>query len=383
MLTQGVLLLNAALTASADGSMATDQHTAFWRPVAEKVIDEILRAKQAAGPEDRGVVFAWWGVHARGLKDVVLRLQRKYPDVKVRHIDHANPAAQGDLFCDGNHFHAVNAALESLGTTAIDWLPSKGWNATAARGVAPDEASRMGQFITTTMELHKLYLERLQSVKDEGLADLPGITGVFDLPLMDFREAIGPVAKLLSGLDGYVKRAHEFGKAKADSPHANGLSADEIAAIYLYTCETAFYRQINAALRHPDRTLAAPYRAYLRLFFSAVGRMPVRTESLWRGVPLDMRPQYPLGRIVTWWGVSSCTSKVGVATGFMGGRGRRTLFEVAPIRAVGIRNFSAFTGEEEYVLAPGTRLKVSDVRADRGGLCTVKLTELAEERLVA
>ena len=111
--------------------------------------------------------------------------------------------------------------------------------------------------------------------------------------------------------------------------------------------------------------------------------MPVRREPLWRGVALDMRPQYPPGRTVTWWGVSSCTSKQSVATGFMGGRGRRTLFEVTPARAVGIKRFSAFTGEEEFVLAPGTQLKVTDVKAERSGLCTVKLAEIDGPRLVA
>jgi uracil DNA glycosylase len=390
MLTQGVLLLNAALTASADGALPTDRHTAFWRPVAEQVIDEILRAKQAAGPEDRGVVFAWWGLHARGLKDVVLRLQKKYPDVTVRHIDHANPAAQGDLFCNGNHFGDINTALQALGAGPIDWLPSTGWNTGAsapagATGAAPpeDTAARMGAFIANTRELHKLYLERLQSVKDEGLAELPAITGVFDSPLLAFREATAPAARALAGVDGYLHRSLEFGHKKAGTASAHGMTADEIAAIYLYTCESAFYRQINAALRHPDRAKVSPYRAYLRLFFAAVARLPQRRESLWRGVSLDLRPQYPVGRTVTWWGVSSCTSQLGVAKAFLGSSGRRTLFEVAPTSAVGIRHFSAFTGEEEFVLAPGTRLRVVNVATERGGLATVKLAEVAEQRLVA
>jgi hypothetical protein len=114
-----------------------------------------------------------------------------------------------------------------------------------------------------------------------------------------------------------------------------------------------------------------------------VSRLPARTEPLWRGVSLDLRAQYPLGQTVTWWGVSSCTSKLGVAQAFMGGRGKRTLFEVTPVRAVGIRRFSAFTGEEEFILAPGTQLEVTDVKAERGGLCTVKLSELAEQGMVA
>ncbi|MFD0346144.1 hypothetical protein ACFQ0M_08810 [Kitasatospora aburaviensis] len=258
MLTQGVLLLNAALTAGSDGSTGTDRHTAFWRPVAERIVEEILKAKQDAAEEDRGVVFAWWGAHARSLKKVVLKLQEKYPAVEVRHIDHANPAAQGDIFCDGDHFGTVNAALASLGADGIDWLPSTGWNERAAEeGRADgDTAERMGAFIASTMELHQLYLDRLASVKDEGLV-LPEITGVFDTPMMDFRDAVGPVAELLSGLDRHVTRSHEFGKRRADGT-AGGLSADAIAALYLYTCESAFYREINAVLRSPDRSRLTP-----------------------------------------------------------------------------------------------------------------------------
>ncbi len=108
---------------------------------------------------------------------------------------------------------------------------------------------------------------------------------------------------------------------------------------------------------------------------------------MWRGVSLDLRAQYPLGRTVTWWGVSSCTSQLGVAKGFLGSRGKRTLFEerqeVTPARAVGIRDFSAFTGEEEFILLPGTQLKVTEVKSERSGLCTVRLTELEEQTLVS
>ncbi|MGW0659854.1 ADP-ribosyltransferase domain-containing protein [Streptodolium elevatio] len=384
MLTQGVLLLNAALTANSDASRGTDRHTAFWRPVVERIVEEILKAKQDADEEDRGVVFAWWGAHARNLKKIVLELQKKYPGVDVRHIDHANPAAQGDIFCDGEHFAMVNDALAAVGADPVDWLPSTGWNTAAddADGRNDDTAERMGAFIASTMELHQLYLERLAGVKDEGLV-LPAITGVFDTPAMDFRDAVSPVAELLAGLDRHVKMSHEFGMRRVEAAADGGLSADAIAALYLYTCESAFYREINAILRAPDRARVVPYLPYLRLLFDAVAALPTRTEPLWRGVSLDLRAQYPLGRTVTWWGVSSCTSKLGVARAFLGSRGKRTLFEVRPARAVGIRSFSAFTEEEEYILLPGTQLKVTDVTTERGGLCTVKLAESEDAPLVS
>ncbi|MFB7830348.1 ADP-ribosyltransferase domain-containing protein [Streptomyces sp. NPDC056056] len=391
MLTQGVLLLNASLTASADGALPTDRHTSFWRPVAEQIVEEILRAKQDAAEEDRGVVFAWWGAHARSLKRVVQRLEKKYPGVEVRHLDHANPAAQGDIFCDGDHFAQVNDALAAVGAEPVDWLPSKGWDrkpSGAGGAEGGDVAERMGAFIASTMELHQLYLERLTSVKDEGLV-LPAVTGVFDTPLMDFRKAVEPVSRVLARLDRHIERSSVFGESKiaegglGDSAYGEGLSADAIAALHLYTCESAFYREINAVLRSPDRERLVPYLPYLRLLFSAMESLPAQTRPLWRGVALDLRSQYPLGQTVTWWGVSSCTSELGVAKAFLGSRGRRTLFEVTPARAVAIRRFSAFTGEEEYILAPGTRLKVTEVKAERGGLCTVRLTELEGEGLVS
>src|SRR5207302_1416181 len=141
--------------------------------------------------------------------------------------------------------------------------------------------------------------------------------------------------------------------------------------LYLYTCESVFYRELNARLRDPDRTRVTPYFPYLRLFFSALLRLRGHKGSLWRGVALDLRGQYPQGGTVTWWGVSSCTSKLSVAQGFLGSRGRRMLFEVRPVLAVGIRSYSAFTGEEEYILAPGAQLQVTDVKGERSGLCVV------------
>jgi hypothetical protein len=78
---------------------------------------------------------------------------------------------------------------------------------------------------------------------------------------------------------------------------------------------------------------------------------------------------------VTWWGVSSCTAKPAVARSFLGGRGRRMLFEVVPCSAVSIRSCSAFTGEDEYVLVPGARLQVVEVTEAPDGLCHVRLAE--------
>jgi uracil DNA glycosylase len=385
MLTQGVLLLNAALTASSDGALATDRHTAFWRPVVEKLVEEVLRAKETADARHRGVVFAWWGSHARNLRALVERLQKKYPGVPVRHIDHPNPAAQGDIFCNGNHFGDINAALGALHMDEVDWLPAVGWNQQAGGGAGgqPGDADRMGDFIAKTMELHKFYLERLQEVKEEAQALLPAIVGVMAAAPLTFLDAVGPLAPQVAGLEYYAKRAHQFGQQNSGTPSSGALAADEVAALFLYTTESAFYRKLNGALRDPNRDHVQPFFGYLRLLLGALAKLKGYVGSLWRGVAADLRGQYPKGRNVTWWGVSSCTAKRSVAMSFLGGSGRRTLFEVAPAQAVSIRRFSAFTGEDEYLLAPGSQLAVTDVKNEPGGLCTVQLAELAGQRLVS
>jgi hypothetical protein len=377
MLTQGVLLLNASLTASSDDAMSTSRHTGFWKPVVERIVHEILKAKAETG---QGVVFAWWGTHAKALRSMVEKLAARFPEVPVRHVDHCNPAAQGDAFCEGDHFGDINAAVQSLEMQPIDWLPAHGWNAGATAHEQAD-ARRLGDFIEKTRELHQLYLERLQGVGDEQLEELPRISGVMALPPATLADATAPLVALFPALGFYAKKSHEFAeKMRREAP---ALSVHEIGALFLYTTESVLYRQLNAVLRDPDRTRATPWLSYLRLFLSAVSKLGMRTESLWRGVAKDLRGEYPMGRVVTWWGVSSCTPSLQVARGFLGAKGRRMLFEVAPRSAVSIKSFSAFTGEDEYVLAPGARLKVVGVTAEPDGLVHVRLEELAEERLVA
>jgi len=369
MLAQGVLLMNASLTASSDQTIPTARHTAFWKPVVERIVDEILKARRG-----EGVVFAWWGTHAKALRVMVERLQEQHPDVPVRHLDHCNPAATGEVFCDGDPLGAINGALAALGMDAVRWLPAKGWS--ARDGHESQEAERLGGFIEKTRELHKLYLERLQGVGDEKLDELAPIPGVLELPPPTLAEAMAPLIALHPSLAAQVRTAREF--ARRVRTQAPQLSEHEIGALHLYTAESVLYRQLNATLRDPDRSRATPWRGYLRLFLSATARLAApgaASASLWRGVARDLRREYTKGRSVTWWGVSSCTSNLAVARGFLGGSGRRMLFEVAPISAVSIRAFSAFTGEDEYVLAPGSRLDVVEVKDGADGLCHVRLSE--------
>lgn len=163
---------------------------------------------------------------------------------------------------------------------------------------------------------------------------------------------------------------------------------EQVAALYLYTMSHSFYRQLNAAMRDPDRSKAHPFFSYLRLLFagldvlcnSAQAQIVQKPRELWRGVNLDLEQDHPPGSEVTWWGASSCTPKLSVAQGFLGSFGARTLFTVQHYSAVPIKQFSAFRGEEEWLLAPGTRLRVENVKRKSGGLLAITLVELPPPR---
>jgi len=89
-----------------------------------------------------------------------------------------------------------------------------------------------------------------------------------------------------------------------------------------------------------------------------------------------------VGSEVTWWGVSSCTPKLSVAQGFLGSSGPRTLFSVKTNTAVPIQELSAFKAEEEFILAPGTRLRVLSVKREGDGMLRIELGELPPPRHV-
>lgn len=370
MLVQGVLLLNASLTASTNDTISTHAHAAFWKPTVLRVVEGILAARR-----DEGVVFAWWGTHAKALRKEVEHIAAKHPSARVVHVEHVNPAAQGDAFCDGDPFGEIDAALGSLGLAKMSWLPQAGWH--AAHDAA--DTTRLGDFMTETKELHRQYLERLGGAAEEVLAELAPITGILSRPRVSLAAATASLETRLRGITKLVAHAQTVAEKLA----APGLGVDEVAALHLYTLGSGFYKLLNDALRAPDRARATAYAAYLQHFLSALAKLPASPRPLYRGVHRDLRGEYTTGKTITWWGVSSCTPRLEIAQQFLGGAGRRVLFEVHAHRAVSIRAFSAYAQEDELVLAPGTQLRVEQVVDRGGGLTAITLRELDAPPLVS
>lgn len=224
-------------------------------------------------------------------------------------------------------------------------------------------------------ELLKFYLrmgfEEMEKV-DDGLTP---VSGIMDL---DLPKSLDAACKGLSGCSGgAVKSSNEKGKSHAgkQSGGAEAMEAHLYAAIMLYT-SNAIYKDLNAVLRSEDRKKIMKYFPYLRLLLEALGRLPKKDTTLWRGVSVDLYDQYPKGSTVTWWSVSSCTADVNVAKNFMKGCGGKcTLLTVKSKTATDISEITFFGNEKESLLAPGTQLKVL------GSSRTGNITEITMEEV--
>lgn len=376
MLTQGVLFMNASCTLLPPEDKAersgkdVDMHRRFWQPALEAIVTAIL---QDCRDKKRGVVFAWWGAESLKTKKALQSCFNAVAGVSVEHIESPNPAAMGDVFCnEPNVFGNINKALKKFKLASIDWLPSAGWKASlpVASSAGAASADAMGSFIAETQDLHKMYLERLRDGLDISGDELADITGIAAMALVSLPEACKPVK---------LERAAEASVNQAKAMKCGALTADEAAAVHLYTTNH-LYKLLNDALRSRDRQKATKYFSYLRLLLTALDKIPRFSKMLYRGVALDLSSQYKLGTEVTWWAVSSCTPSLKVASSF-GGSSQRTLFLINSSRSVGIQEMSQYKDEEEFVLAPGTSFTVEKV-IRKGTVNEIHLKELEKPRRV-
>jgi uracil DNA glycosylase len=361
MLAQGVLLLNASLTTGSTYTKA--QHNNFWKPVMSSIVAKILQSKRDKFPQGdpkRRIGFLWWGHEALKTKKALASILNEYKnEVEITHIEHCNPAAQGDNFTE------VNKILLKNNSAPVDWLPDKAW-------LKEHHCDDHADFITQTQELHKLYLERLQAGLDL-LTGLPPIVGILASELSSLPNACNCIG-LRPAAESALQQVSHFA--------VSDLTSDEMGAVYLYTTN-CLYRRLNEALRHPNRGKCKVYFEYLRVFLEAYRKMKPKPRSIYRGIHKDLSGQYKAGSMVTWWPVSSCTPNIGVAKAFGGGSIGGTLFHVKAKTAVPIMHLSAYKSEEEYVLAPGTILKVEKVEKKPNEAVQIYLEEVEGKRLVS
>jgi hypothetical protein len=194
--------------------------------------------------------------------------------------------------------------------------------------------------------------------------------------LLSLQKAIEPVLSQIDQLDRFVKIA----KNECHFPSEHGLTRDESAAIFLYTMEwseNSFYQVLNRALRSENRPALKPWFAHLKLFDTAVQKLPNLRANVWRGVTRDIARNYKKDDEFTWWSISSCSTSVNVINDFLGPNS--TLFLIEAVNGKAISSYTNYKGENEAVLCPGTRFRVVTDALDRPPLHLVHLREVSDD----
>ena len=134
------------------------------------------------------------------------------------------------------------------------------------------------------------------------------------------------------------------------------LTWDESAAIYLYSMPVPFFSRLNEFLRAEDRNSLKPWFVFLKLFITALEKLPSCQIIAWRGVANDVGSAFTDNDMQVWWGVNSCSKALNVVKLYLDGKA--TVFAINATNAKDISAFSAFPQEQEVILMPGSHLRV-------------------------
>ena len=222
------------------------------------------------------------------------------------------------------------------------------------------------------------HIQRISDVAEETLEILMPIGGYEDMPIVPLETAVEPLIPFLPFVQSYAYVA----KMRCQDSPPDDLTIDESASIMLYSMgwqphDKCLYVALNATLRSKDRDRLKPWFLYLKLFLTAVSRLPSTKQHVYRGVKLDLSEQYQLDKTVIWWGFSSCTTSINVlqAESFLGRTGTRTFFTIDCHSGKDIRNHSYYPKEDEILLLPATQFKVIGSLDAGNGFHTIQLKE--------
>ncbi|CAF0798963.1 unnamed protein product [Adineta steineri] len=192
---------------------------------------------------------------------------------------------------------------------------------------------------------------------DVTLKRLPAVYGYHSEELVSVEKALEPIESQINELKVYIKAAKKY----CHFPSEDGLTRDESAAVYIYTMEwgkTSLYHLLNKALRDANRQNIRIWYPYLKLFDTALDKLPTVKDSVWRGVPLCIGKNFTKDQVFTWWTVNSCSSSVNVIKNFFGNNKSSTLFLIQTINGKKISGYTAYESEDEVVLKIGTQFRV-------------------------
>jgi len=200
--------------------------------------------------------------------------------------------------------------------------------------------------------------QRVLDVDDVTKATTTVINGLQLVPIMTFTSIISSLPRV-PGIEDWAGHAFialtHADRVLQKGPDIYGLTRDMIAAIHVYT-QQGLYDVLNAVLRDTNRANAKPFFPFLKLFLTALSKLPSVERALWRGVARDIAKDYASGTKFIWWAISSFTIDGEALNNpmFLDAGSKSVLFCLeTPHWGKDICRYSAFGEESEVCVACG------------------------------
>lgn len=196
------------------------------------------------------------------------------------------------------------------------------------------------------------------------------IEGYEKEPVVSLEEALEPFHGQIDQLPERIKEA----KTKCYYPSKHQLTRDESAAIYIYSMnwrETNVHDKLQAALKSGNQAEAKRWFKFLKLYKSALDKLPEAKETVWQGTAYDEQKKKLLtsGDQPLYIGLGSCSPSDKALKKQLerDGIGRKLLVGYGPfVKAKDVTSYTA-GDQEEYAIFPGSKVAKADVQSDPDG----------------
>lgn len=194
------------------------------------------------------------------------------------------------------------------------------------------------------------------------------INGYESLPIMTLEKVLEKIIPLVPDVEDFAVKAKQYCNRKTTL-----LTWDESAAIYLYSMPTIFFTKLNEAIRAENRTNLEPWFPFLKLFMTALEKLPSIKVSVWRGLLHAAESDFDDNKVEILWSLNSCSRAGSVVEIYLERQGG--LLNIETANGKDISAYSMFAQANEIVLMPGMKVRMHQKPWKINSICVFDLKE--------